>query len=88
MKLPEKVIDANVILRFFLADDDEKFLKAKAFLYKVEFGEEDVLMTEVIFAEVVWVLSKVYHVPRKEIAEKFSKIINYKGLTRYGVRPL
>jgi len=80
MKLPEKVIDANVILRFFLADDEEKFLRTKAFLHKVEFGEEDVLLTEIVFAEVVWVLNKVYNIPRKEIAEKFSKIINYKGM--------
>jgi predicted nucleic acid-binding protein len=40
MKLPQKIIDANVILRFFLADDEEKFLKAKEFIRRLEFGED------------------------------------------------
>jgi len=29
MKLPEKVIDAKVILRFFLEDDEDQFRKTK-----------------------------------------------------------
>ncbi|MBI4687726.1 MAG: PIN domain-containing protein [Nitrospirae bacterium] len=80
MKLPKKIIDANVILRFFLADVESQFLQAKSFLQLIELGEEDVLMTEVIFAEVVWVLSKVYNIPRTEITEKFSSLINYEGI--------
>lgn len=66
MKLPKKIIDANVILRFFLADDEEKFLKTKAFVQRLEFGEDEVLMTEIVFAEVIWVLNKVYNIPVKK----------------------
>jgi len=79
MKLPKKIIDANVILRFFLADDEEKFLKTKTFVQRLEFGEDEVLMTEIVFAEVIWVLNKVYNIPRKEIVEKFTELINYSG---------
>lgn len=80
MKLPGKIIDANVILRFFLEDDEEQFGKAKAFVQRLELDKEEALITEIVFAEVVWVLNKVYHIPRREITEKFSKIINYKGV--------
>ncbi|MEW6087234.1 MAG: PIN domain-containing protein [bacterium] len=80
MKLPKKIIDANVILRFFLGDDEEKFLKAKVFIQKVEFGEEEILLGELVFAEVIWVLDKVYKIPRKEIVDKLSKFISYKGV--------
>jgi len=80
MRLPKKIIDANVILRLLLADDEVQFLKAKAFLEEVEVGKEEVLLTEMVFAEVVWVLNKVYEVPRNQITEKFSSIINYRGL--------
>lgn len=80
MRLPEKIVDANVILRFFVRDNEEKFLRAKAFIQRLELRKEDVLMTEIVFAEVVWVLNKVYEVPRQEIADTFSKVIGYQGI--------
>ncbi|NUO09990.1 MAG: PIN domain-containing protein [Candidatus Brocadia sp.] len=80
MKLPKKIIDANVILRFFLEDDEEKFQRSKEFFRKLEFGEDDALLTEIVFAEVVWVLQKVYSIPRKEISPIFLKLLNYHGL--------
>ena len=80
MRLPEKIVDANVILRFFIRDNEEQFLRAKAFIQRLELGKENVLMTEVVFAEVVWVLNKVYEVPRQEIADTFSKVIGYRGI--------
>ncbi|MEW6417143.1 MAG: PIN domain-containing protein [Nitrospirota bacterium] len=80
MKLPKKIIDANVILRFFLADDEKQFLKAKAFIQKLEYGEDESLLAEIVFAEVVWVLHKVYDIPREEISEKLLKLINYNGI--------
>lgn len=80
MKLPGKIVDTNVILRFFLEDDDEQFLMAKSFIQKLELGKDEALLTEIVFAEVVWVLQKVYEIPRTEISEKFSKLINYRGI--------
>jgi len=80
MKLPKKIIDANVILRFFLEDDEEKFQRSKAFFRKLEFGEDEALLTEIVFAEVVWVLQKVYGIPRKEISQKFLVLLNYNGI--------
>jgi predicted nucleic acid-binding protein len=80
MRPPEKIVDANVILRFFVRDNEEQFLRAKAFIQRLELGKENVLMTEIVFAEVVWVLNKVYEVPRQEIADTFSKVIGYRGI--------
>ncbi len=80
MKLPQKIIDANVVLRFFLADEVRQFQKAKAFFERVELGEEEILLTEIVFVEVIWVLHRVYEIPRKDISEKISKLIQFKGL--------
>ena len=80
MKLPEKVIDANVILRFFLQDDEEQFRKTKPFVQRLELAKEEALITDIVFAEVVWVLNKVCESARPEIAERFSKLINYRGI--------
>lgn len=80
MKLPKKIVDANVVLRFFLRDDEEQFGKAKDFLQRLEIGRDEALLTEIVFAEIVWVLSKVYGIPRNDIANKFSQVISYKGV--------
>ena len=80
MKLPKRIIDTNVILRFFLEDDEAQFLKAKSFMQDLELGRDEALITDIVFAEVVWVLQKVYEIPRPEISERFSKLINFKGI--------
>ncbi|MDN3513040.1 MAG: PIN domain-containing protein [Candidatus Brocadia sp.] len=80
MKLPEKIIDTNVILRFFLADNEKEFLKTKEFFGRLEFGEDEALLTEIVFVEVIWVLHKVYGIPRKEICLKYKQLLDYKGI--------
>jgi predicted nucleic-acid-binding protein len=80
MRLPKKIIDTNVILRFFLADDEKQFPGACEFIQALEAGNDEALLTEMVFAEVVWVLQKVYAVPRAEIALKFSRIIQGLGI--------
>jgi predicted nucleic acid-binding protein len=80
MKLREKVIDANVILRFFLEDDEDQFRKTKPFMQRLELSKDEALLTDIVFSEVVWVLHKVYEVPRREISDRFSRLINYKGI--------
>ena len=80
MKLPKKIIDANVILRFFVADDEKQFDKTLEFIQALEAGTDVVLLTEMVFAEVIWVLQKVYQVPRPDIAQQFSKLIQALGV--------
>ncbi len=58
------VVDANVILRYLLNDHPELSPLAE----KILDAEEVLIRTEVI-CEVVYVLEKVYGVPRAEISE-------------------
>lgn len=80
MKLPQKLVDANVMLRFFLADDQKQMERACAFVESLEFGKEEALLTDVVFAEVVWVLAKVYKVGRADIAGQFGRVISFPGV--------
>lgn len=80
MRLPKKIIDSSVILRFFLADDEKQFPGASEFIQALEAGNDAALLTEMVFAEVVWVLQKVYAVPRAEIALKFARLIQGLGI--------
>lgn len=64
-----KVIDANLILRYFLGDPEagrvEKLLKSKIKL----------LLSDVILAETVWVLDSYYKWDRSKIVESLSLLI-------------
>jgi len=57
-------IDANIILRYILDDHDELSPKARKIL-----GEHIVESPIEVLCEVVFVLARVYKIPRKEIAE-------------------
>lgn len=74
------VVDANVILRYLLADQPDHFRKANQFMGQVKTGEIGVFIPEGVIIECVYVLLKFYKVPRPEIVESLVGILNYKGV--------
>ena len=80
MKDTVYVIDTNVILRYLLADHKEFYYQARAVMEEVRIGDRKVLILDSVIAECVYVLIKIYNVPRKEIAEKLKGILAYKGV--------
>lgn len=74
------VVDANVILRYLLADQPDHFRKANQFMGQVKTGEIGVFIPEGVILECVYVLLKFYKVPRPEIVESLVGILNYKGV--------
>jgi predicted nucleic acid-binding protein len=78
--MAKSIIDANVILRYLLRDDESLFQKASALLEKVKTGEETALIPESVLAECVYVLLKIYGVEREVIAEKLRGLLAYKGV--------
>ena len=83
-----KLIDANVILRYLLQDDDTLFKKAFALLERVKSGEEAVVIPESVLAECVYVLLKVYKVDRLIISENLRGLFAYKGVVNPDKRDL
>jgi len=63
------LLDANAALRYLLADDAEMAAKTKS---AIEVGAH--ILPEVL-AEIVYVLSGVYSVPRPELAEKLTAFL-------------
>jgi len=64
------ILDTNVILRFLLGDAPELYEKAYRVFQRVEEGKLEVLLSDVILSECVWVLEKFYGIPREQIAKK------------------
>jgi len=64
------ILDTNVILRFLLGDAPELYEKAYRVFQRVEEGKLEVLLSDVVLSECVWVLEKFYGIPREQIAKK------------------
>jgi len=75
----KKLVDANIILRYLLADHPQQSSKAKQFLEKIEKGEENAIMTPLAVAEVVYVLESS-GASRKKISEALLRIISLRNL--------
>ncbi len=74
------VVDTNVIVRYLVGDQEEHFTKACAFWARVRSGEERAFIPESVLAETVYVLLKIYAVPRPEIADKLLRLLDYRGV--------
>lgn len=66
------IIDANVILRCILNDDKELAIQAREII-----ENNDCFAPNEVIAEVVFVLKKVYDVPREEIKNYISNSFQY-----------
>ena len=75
----EYAIDANVILRFVLADHPGLFAKAQAIFAAAEAGEVTLHCDPVNLGEVVWVLSSHYKIPCADIADFLSPLLSAVG---------
>ena len=82
MQSPEKVylIDTNVILRYLLNDHKRFSPKAKAFMQDVAKGLKKGELESVVVVECVYVMEKFYEIPKNEIVDKLSRVLNIKGI--------
>jgi len=78
--MEKKLIDANVLLRYLLKDDEALFKKAYELLERVKDGKELIVIPESVLAECVYVLMRIYKVDRQTIAEKLKLLFLYKGV--------
>lgn len=70
-----KLLDANLALRYFLNDLPEQ---AKAVEELVKKTEVKLVLTDLVVAEIVWVLQSTYKLERFDIANKIKALINLK----------
>jgi predicted nucleic-acid-binding protein len=70
-------IDANVILRFLLADNEEMFKISKEIMH------ENIYISNEVLAEVIYVLEKFYKFKRGIIFDKLYKLIGLKNIFNY-----
>jgi predicted nucleic acid-binding protein len=72
--------DTNIIIRYLINDDPLLFTKAKAFFDRVKDGETKAVILESVIAECIYVLMKIYRVPKDKAAGSLIDILRYKGI--------
>jgi predicted nucleic-acid-binding protein len=72
--------DTNTIVRYLVADEPNLHAKAKLFFDQVKDGRVRAIILESVVAECVYVLTKIYKVPRDRAAESLTDILRYKGI--------
>lgn len=73
-------VDTNVFLRFFVRDVESLYLKAKDLFEKTEKGQVKLETSDLVIAEIVWVLESYYVFSRSEIKEVIETILETKNL--------
>lgn len=74
-----RVIDANVILRFLLRDEEALAAKAATILRSAQRGKAAVVCDPVTLAEVVYVPSSYYELPNEEISDGLIPLLQTDG---------
>jgi predicted nucleic-acid-binding protein len=73
-----KIVDANVVLRYLLADVPTLFTRSEQIL-----ENETVFLPFEVLTELVYVLDKVYAVPRREISASLAELLKYPTVSTY-----
>jgi len=82
--MKHSLIDTNVIIRYLVEDPDTirpKFKGVYAFFEKVEKGQLQVQLPELVLFEAFFVLTSFYEVPAAKAAQTLDLIVALKGIS-------
>ncbi len=72
--------DTNIIVRYLVGDDSALSAKAKEFFDQVKNSDVKAVILESVIAECIYVLTKIYRVPRERAAGSLIDMLRYKGI--------
>ena len=75
-----RFLDTNIFIRFLTDDDPEKADACEKIFKKAVKKEETLFTTDMVIAEIVWVLESFYKLPKNEVQDKVEKILNTPNL--------
>ena len=69
-------IDTNILVRFLVQDDDTQFEKARKLIKREVAAGRRVFVNQLVLMETEWVLRSRYVVPKNQIIEAISGLLN------------
>ena len=73
-------LDTNVLIRFLTHDDPQQAEDTHTLFRDAEDGRCVLVLDTIVLVEAVWVLSSVYNLPRKKIAESLARLVVMPGI--------
>lgn len=70
-----KAVDTNVLVRYLVQDDPVQGRKAAAYIEQAAEAEEQILISNIVLCETVWVLDSAYEYTKAEIELAIEKIL-------------
>ena len=74
------LLDPNVIVRFLISEENDKYKGLYGLFDSLERGEMRVELKLIVLFQVIFVLKSFYAVPKEEIASKMIDLLGYKGI--------
>lgn len=81
--MDKKIIDTNLIVRYLVNDEPNLYKKARDFFDLVKLGRIKAILEQTVLTETVFVLAKVYEIPRDKISSTLAGLLEYKGIYNY-----
>lgn len=75
-----RFVDSNIFLRFLVDDDKLKADACQRLFQKALEGVETLFTTDMVIAEIVWVLESYYELDKFDVRNKVEKILNTPNL--------
>ena len=75
-----RFVDTNVFLRFLVNDDPAKADSCEALFRNALAGDEALCTSDMVIAEIIWVLESYYELKKTDIRESVEKILNTRNL--------
>jgi predicted nucleic-acid-binding protein len=72
--------DTNIVLRYLLRDIPGQFEQAAEIFEQIRTGKKRMVLLESVLVECIYILTKYYKVPKKEVAEALAGLLQYKGV--------
>ncbi|KPJ55635.1 MAG: hypothetical protein AMJ42_06505 [Deltaproteobacteria bacterium DG_8] len=75
-----RFVDTNVFIRFLTNDVPQKAYACEKIFKRAIEKKESLFTTELVIAEIIWVLESFYKLKKEEIRNKLEKILNTPNL--------
>ena len=69
------LLDANILIRFLVRDDEILYQKSLEIIKEIEQGEKEALLMDFILAEIIYVLKRIYKIDKIQISNALKKIL-------------
>lgn len=73
-------LDTNILVRHLVQDIPEQAARATTFLKGMVSGKTDVRLPETVVFETIYILQRVYSIPKLDIADELSALIEHPGM--------